>query len=39
MDSYGVVIGKKKVNTEKFPDMLQDPVDIHVQEEKKSKAK
>ena len=39
MDSYGTVLSKRKVNAEKFPEMLTDPIDIHVKEEKRPKAK
>ena len=39
MDSYGGVLSKKKVNAEKFPEMMTDPIDIHVTNDKVPKSK
>ena len=39
MDSYGGVLSKRKVNTEKFPEMISSPLEVVVIQDKNPKSK
>ena len=39
MDSYGAVLSKRKVNAEKFPEMISSPLEAQVLKDKNPKSK